>query len=369
MGAKARSAVNYSILDPFKLLGQAESYYTKGNAVRLGAIEVTASRGESVYLMDLPGVHLAHVIEGIGTKPDVADTVEEIFEETGQSPYFNIAVSAVATIVNDLVTSGALPISVLLFMASGKSEWFADRKRGHDFLHGWRHACMTSRANWGGGETQALRDIVYPDKVVIAGSAVGIIRPKKRRICGNVHAGDAIVFLGSSGIHDNGLTDARDVAHELPEGYRTILACGKMYGEALLAPTKIYSPFIEACHEAGIKIRYAINITGHGWRKLMRHEAPFACIIDNPPKPTPLFDVIEKYSGFSKKKMYGTFNMGAGYALIVRRKDVERVCKLGYFCNIPAWHAGYVEKSNERRVEIRLGSEKIEFHADELQIR
>lgn len=360
-------AVNYNILDPFKILGMAEAYYTKGNCVRLGLQEMTESRGESVYLLETPEMIIAHVIEGIGTEPDVA---EEVLAATGKSHFFSIAISTVATILNDLVTSGAMPASMLIFLASGRSEWFANKERNQDFLHGWKVGCMDGRVNWGGGESQALRDIVYPDKVVIAGSAVGILRPKRKLIRRDVRVGDAIMLVGSSGVHDNGLTDSRDVARDLVQGYQTKLPSGMTYGEALLKPTIIYARLIEECQRAGIKIRYAINITGHGWRKLMRLGEPFAYIIDTPGEPHEVFTFIEGRSGFNKKKMFGTFNMGAGYALIVRRKDVKRVCALAHTCNMRIWHAGYVAESKESRVEIRLSdSEKVEFHADELKIR
>ena len=39
-------------------------------------------------------------------------------------------------------------------------------------------------------------------------------------------------------------------------------------GEALLAPTTLYSPVTEALWKEGIAPHYCANITGHGWRKL-----------------------------------------------------------------------------------------------------
>ena len=79
------------------------------------------------------------------------------------------------------------------------------------------------------------------------------------------------MLLASSGIHANGVSLARKLAERLPDGYRTRLADGTLYGEALLAPTTLYAPVTEALAAAGITPHYCANITGHGWRKLMRH--------------------------------------------------------------------------------------------------
>ena len=59
------------------------------------------------------------------------------------------------------------------------------------------------------------------------------------------------------------------------------------YGEALLAPTTVlYSPVTEALYKAGITPHYCANITGHGWRKLLRHPAEHRYRIHTVPEPS-----------------------------------------------------------------------------------
>src|SRR4029077_7793558 len=83
-------------------------------------------------------------------------------------------------------------------------------------------------------------------------------------------------MLAASGIHATAGSLARQLAQRLPRGYLTPLgesAVPTSFGAALLAPTILYPPITEALHRAGVRVRYAVNVTGHGWRKLMRHPA------------------------------------------------------------------------------------------------
>src|SRR5206468_2441505 len=156
---------------------------------------------------------------------------------TGKSYYRNIGIDTVATIVNDLITCGALPVSVAMHAAVGDSAWFMDRQRASDLAAGFAKGCRVAGAVWGGGETPALKDIVEKDAMVLAGSAIGKIEPKPLRISGNVRDGDAIVLLASSGVHTNGLTLCRAIADKLPESYLSKIGDGRTYGEALLDPS------------------------------------------------------------------------------------------------------------------------------------
>ena len=76
---------------------------------------------------------------------------------TGKSFYHHISIDTVATIVNDLVTTGALPVSVAMHAAVGDAEWFADARRSEDLASGFAQGCHEAGAVWGGGETPALQ--------------------------------------------------------------------------------------------------------------------------------------------------------------------------------------------------------------------
>ncbi|MBN1326284.1 phosphoribosylformylglycinamidine cyclo-ligase [Candidatus Falkowbacteria bacterium] len=363
--------VNYDAMDPFKRAAQKAGLATSENILRLNMMEFEASRGESAYLIERSDCFLAHVEEGLGTKNLVA---EIMYKLTGQLFFGNVAQCTVAMIVNDMITLGALPISLAMHLAVGSSKWFDDKERAEDLVAGWKKACDLARCAWGGGETPTLRDIVGPETVVLSGSAIGIIEPKSRLIRGNIQDGDAIIIFLSSGIHANGLTLAREIASKLPRGYLTLLegpGGGHLpltYGEVLLKPTTIYVPVIEDCLDAGIDIHYAVNITGHGWRKLMRHTDPFVYIVEEIPTPQPIFRFMQEHGPVSDEEAYGNLNMGAGFALYVSEKDVKRVMQISEQNQIPAMVAGHIEKKgNQKKVIIK--PKNITFAARTLKVR
>lgn len=301
--------------------------------------------------------------EGLGTKNLVADAMYAL---TGKSYYDQIAQCAVAMIVNDMVTLGALPLSVAMHLAVGTSDWFNDENRSSDLIAGWRSACNMARCVWGCGETPTLKGVVIPEAVVLSGSALGIIAPKERLIAGPIQHGDAIVIIESSGIHANGLTLARKIAEKLPDGYLTKLSDSRSYGETLLDPTHIYVGLVEDCLDAGVNIHYAVNVTGHGWRKLMRATQPFTYVIETLPTQLPIFDFIQKHGPVDDAEAYGNLNMGAGFALYMEEDQATQVIDIAKKLGQRAFVAGYIEKG-DKKVVIR--PKGLEYAGETLAVR
>jgi phosphoribosylformylglycinamidine cyclo-ligase len=363
----AGTGVDYDVMDPFKRMAQLAARATAGNIRRLNNgefLEFEPSRGESAYLIEALKSFLAHVEEGLGTKNLVADAMYAL---TGKSYYNQIAQCTVAMIVNDLITLGALPLSVAMHLAVGDGDWFKDEKRSHDLINGWKHACDLARCAWGGGETPTLKGIVMPGTVVLSGSAIGIVKPKERLVDpDNIRHGDAIVIVTSSGIHANGLTLARGIADKLPEGYMTKLSDGRTYGETLLDATHIYVGLVENCLNNDVSIHYAVNITGHGWRKLMRASRPFSYVIENLMPSLPIFDFIQEHGPVSDEEAYGNLNMGAGFALYVLQKDADTVIDIAKRLGLKAYLAGHIEHGPKKVV---IKPKGLEFAGKTLAVR
>jgi phosphoribosylformylglycinamidine cyclo-ligase len=359
------AGVHYERIDPLKVAAQRAAAATAANLARHGVAEVAASRGESAYVVDVGPFLLASIVECLGSKALVADEMQRL---TGRSHYDAIAQDTIAMAVNDLVTVGATPLVVQAYWAAGGSVWFDDAARAGALVEGWKRACDACGVAWGGGETPALAGIVEVGRIDLAAACTGIVSPKERLSLGErLQPGDAIVLLASGGVHANGLTLARKLAERLPQGYLTPLdEAGTTYGDALLAPTVLYAPVTEALYAAGVVPHYAANVTGHGWRKLMRHPAAFTYRIDSLPPVPPVLRFVQRHAGLDDREAYGTFNMGAGFALYVAAVDAERTVAVAHGAGVQAWVAGRVEAGPRRVVVDPLG---LQFGADELRLR
>jgi phosphoribosylformylglycinamidine cyclo-ligase len=359
-----QAGVQYDLIDPLKVAAQRAAASTATHLARHAFDEVAASRGESAYVVDLGPFYLASIVECLGTKTLVAD---ELWQTRRANHFAAIAQDTIAMAVNDLVTVGATPLVVQAYWAAGGSGWFADAERAQALVQGWKAACDHIGAAWGGGETPALAGIVEADRIDLAASCVGLVNPKPRLTLGeHLGPGDAIVLLASSGIHANGLSLARKLAERLPAGYATEVAPGLDYGTALLAPTPLYSPVTEALWAAGVRVHYAANITGHGWRKLLRHPKALGYRIHTLPPVPPVLAFMQQAAGLDAAEAYGTLNMGAGFALYVHADDAARAVEVARSCGIEAWHAGQVEAGPK---QLRIEPLDLLYGADELQLR
>jgi phosphoribosylformylglycinamidine cyclo-ligase len=359
-----QSGVDYDKIDPLKVMAQKAARGTAQNLLAAGFQEVEASRGESAYVIDVGEFYLASITECLGTKSLVADQMRAV---TGKTYYDAIAQDTIATAINDIITVGAKPLSVHAYWAVGGSNWFDDEARMRDLVAGWKQTCDDIGVAWGGGETPSLSGVVESGAIDLAASCTGIIKPKERLTLGqDLQPGDAIVLLESSGIHANGLTLARKLAEQMEDGYATRIADGRMYGGALLAPTVIYSPVTEALFEAGVTVRYLSNITGHGWRKLMRHPGAFTYRITQIPPVPPVLQFMVEQANLDAGDAYGSLNMGAGFAVYVPQKDATDTVKISEQLGVKAYHAGTVEEGDKRVIIEPLN---ITFEGESLDLR
>ena len=360
----AQTGVDYSAMDPVKVLAQKAAMSTAANHARFSAAEVTASRGESAYVWEEGDCYRALVIEGLGTKNLVADAMRKA---TGKTYYDALAQDTVAMIVNDLIVVGAMPQVVNAYFALGDGAWMNDRERATDLVKGWAAACNAIGAAWGGGETPALKGIINPDTIDLGGSAVGVINPKEHLVLGDqLTGGDAIILIESSGIHANGISFVRHLYEKNPKLYETKLSNGMLFGEAILTPTHLYVSLVRSILEAGIVPHYMVNVTGHGWRKLMRANSPFTYEVETILDPQPEFLHMQQAAGVDDTEMYGNFNMGVGFAVFVAPEQANQVITLAKANGLKAIRGGTVIPG-EKQVIIK--PKKLTFRADTLEVR
>src|SRR5450755_1712777 len=192
--------------------------------------------------------------DGVGTKLKVAFA-------TGV--HDTIGFDLVGMCVNDVITTGARPLFFLDYFASGKLVL----RVGEEVIRGIAAACKESGCALLGGETAELPGMYAPGEYDLAGFAVGVVARKKIVDGTRVSAGDVAIGLPSSGLHSNGYSLARKALLDvlkLSVGDRPSELGGKTVGEALLAPTRLYSRHVQAVLGAGIDVRAMSHITGGG---------------------------------------------------------------------------------------------------------
>lgn len=381
----AEAGVNYEGLDPFKIACmQAAQRLVGRNLLGAGYRVLEWSRGESVFLVAKKGGHvIGFTIEGLGTKNQVPDmmlgmgAVAEELERLGVDPpglWEDVAVCNANTVFNDMASLGVPPFAFNLFVAVGETAFLTQEHRRRGLIRGTAKACEENGASWGGGETQRLGDgQVGAAHAVLAGASWGIVDAEELVVRGDVRAGDSIVLLESTGLHANGYSTARGVARKVAQGMLAELPDGTLYGQALLAPTVSYSPFIQALIAQGVRPRYVVPMTGHGVRKLMRLGLALDYELVDIPEPQPVFRFIQEVERATDREMYETYNMGIGCAVIVRPKDTNRTLRVAeaFGRGIRAREGGGVSKNakGQRRVVMPARLKMKPFKGGDLKIR
>jgi phosphoribosylformylglycinamidine cyclo-ligase len=385
-----RSAgIDYAVLDAGKRLAIDSALATSSLLEARGGRALDESRGEPAFVFELAGQTLALVLEGLGTKSIIARMVAE---EQGLNRFRAIAYDAVAAIVNDLCCVGARPLVLNAYFATGTPDWFGHHDWHRELIEGWAAACAEAGCVWGGGESPSLPELVAGADIELAGSAVGVVPAGVAPILGQgLAAGDEIVLVASNGLHANGSSLARMVARELPEGFATplaggtnltaggevlaegvnssaggeALAGGATLGEALLAPSFIYSPLVEAVIDAGVAVSYLSHITGHGFLKLMRPARDLTYRIARLPPVPEVLRFLAQRAGMSERAAYSTLNMGCGFAVYCAAGSGAAIVGIARGLGLEAVVAGIVEEGPRRVLIEPLG---IEFAGEELRL-
>jgi len=267
-------------------------------------------KGHFTGFVDMGKTALGMCTDSVGTKVLVANEMRR---------WDTVGIDCVAANVNDMGGAGAEPIAFVDYVAVDTQDPELPRQIGAGLDAGAREANVTIV----GGELAVLPELVNGFDLV--GACFGVV-DKTKVIDGRaIRPGDRILGVPSSGFHCNGYTLIRRVLRDaavtvmdpVPKGDRP-------WGEALLEPTRIYvRPVLEAIRRA--KVSGLANITGGGLRNLVRlkHNAEFR--ITDPLPAQPEFLAIQKFAEIDDREMYGTFNMGMGFAVIAPAKSVEKV--------------------------------------------
>lgn len=357
------AGVDYDALDEGKRMAMTRALATSPLLAARGGQALDASRGEPAFAFDLDGRTLAFVMEGLGTKSMIA---RHMLERHGIDRFADVAYDTVAAILNDLCCVGALPLVVNAYFATGASEWYAQAERSASLLEGWQRGCLDAGCVWGGGESPSLSGLVSEQDIELAGAAVGAVPAGRAAILGDdLRSGDEIVLVTSTGMHANGASLARLLAERLRDGYMTALPSGRTLGEALLDPSAMYVPLVQALLESELRVSYLSHITGHGLLKLMRPSKPLTYRVHELPPVPEVLAFLAEQAGLDPHQAYSTFNMGSGYAIYCEAGAGNNVVALARDLGLEALVGGSVEDGQRQVIVEPVG---VTYAGDELEL-
>lgn len=288
--------------------------------------------------------------DGVGTKIKLAISFAR--NET-------IGIDLVAMSANDILVQGATPLFFLDYFACAK----LDPELAATVISGVADGCRQAGCALLGGETAEMPSIYQPGEYDLAGFCVGIVDNARLVDGSDITVGDAIIGIGSSGLHSNGYSLIRKLLEKsgLKAGDPFPGANGETVADVLLKPTTIY---VEAVLPLlrDVRVKAMAHITGGGFYDNLPRvlPVPVEAKVDfgSWPKP-PVFDWVKKEGDLSWPEMLQIFNCGIGFALILAPDRVEEVINRIQAFNLPAWQIG--EIAHRRKKEDGEWEEQVDI--------
>lgn len=269
--------------------------------------------------------------DGVGTKLKIAF-------ETGK--YDTVGIDCVAMCVNDILCHGAKPLFFLDYLACGK----LDSDVSSEIIKGVADGCLQAGASLIGGETAEMPGFYTVGEYDIAGFAVGAVEEDEIVNGSKIEEGDTIIAISSSGPHSNGFSLIRKLFVDLNEVYEN-----KKIWEHLLTPTKIYVKSIQKLMES-VKINGMAHITGGGLIENVPRTIPEGLCANIDKKKIEIHPIFkhEYFKKVTEDELWGTFNMGVGFIVIVKKEDAEKTIGILKENGENAYEIGYINKGENK---------------------
>lgn len=239
--------------------------------------------------------------DGVGTKLKIAFSLKK---------YDTVGIDLVAMCVNDVLCHGAKPLFFLDYLACSE----LDAEVSSQLVSGVVEGCKQAGAALIGGETAEMPGFYQSGEYDMAGFTVGVVE-KADIIDGSaIKEGDVVVALPSSGLHSNGFSLVRALFKD-------------PFPAELLTPTKIYVPEILSLLEQKIEIHGLANITGGGLEENVPRIIPagLCARIEKEKVRIPAIFKREEFGAVPESEMWGTFNMGVGFTLVIPPEELPKV--------------------------------------------
>ncbi|MHB8681487.1 MAG: phosphoribosylformylglycinamidine cyclo-ligase [Acidimicrobiales bacterium] len=258
--------------------------------------------------------------DGVGTKAMVA---------AAAGRYDTIGIDLVAMCADDVVCTGAEPLFLLDYVATGR----LDPAQMEQLVSGVAHGCRRAGCALLGGEMAEHAGATAPGEFDLAGFVVGVVERSEMLGAERVRAGDVLLGLVSPGLRCNGYTLAR---HVLLERAGLALSGPAWPGAAhsladeLLAPSVIYSPAVlSALRTVGVTGLHAVaHVTGGGipgnLSRVLPRGLDAEVRVGSWEEPA-VFGEIRRLGAVVEEEMQRVFNLGLGMVLVAAPDAVADV--------------------------------------------
>lgn len=270
--------------------------------------------------------------DGVGTKLKIA--IDAGIHDT-------VGIDLVAMCVNDLIVQGAEPLFFLDYFATGKLQ----PDEGAAIVSGIAEGCRQAGAALIGGETAEMPGMYKNDDYDLAGFAVGAAERGTLLPSNDIHEGDVILGLASTGLHSNGFSLVRRIVEKSGLDLKSPAPFDKKVslGEALLTPTRIYVRSLLAVLKKYRGIKALAHITGGGFPENIPRVLPKTLAAElnlSSIHVPPVFSWLAEQGNITEHEMLRTYNCGIGMVVVVEAKNAtdistaleqqgEKVTKLG----------------------------------------
>lgn len=277
-------------------------------------------------------------IDGVGTKLMIAMMMEK---------YDTVGHDIVNHCIDDIAVQGAEPVYFMDYIGIGKLR----SPLYEQVLNGIADACIAANCAVLGGETAEMPGM-YGNDFDLVGVITGIVERDKIITGEKIRPGHVAIGLGSSGLHTNGFSLARDIVFNKC-GYtvNTYLdELGETVGEALLKPHTCYWSAIKRAMNEGVSLDGIAHITGGGLYdnvpRILPANVDVYFDVKDMPIP-PIFKVLVEKGNVDKVEAYRVFNMGIGMVWFVPAAEADAAIKICRECGFVANKVGEITEGSK----------------------
>ena len=298
--------------------------------------------------------------DGIGTKIEVAERLNQ---------YDSLGYDLIAMTADDLIAAGFVPTNLSNIIDVNHLDYDVVDQ----LMRGLHDAANFAQIAITGGEIAELGNRIggWPGAKMNfnwCSTAIGVLHPSLAQpLSGKTaRAGHAVVALRSPSFRSNGYSLARktltrlfgenwhEAPYDGPDQYAN-------WGEAMLAPSLIYSPGVAALLDAGLPLHGIAHITGGGvadnFQRVLKNG--LGAVLDNLFEPLPTMQRLMEIGELSPETAYLYWNMGTGMLIVTEEASAAAVVASLQASGYSAQVAGHL--TAEPGVTLRVAAGELRY--------